>query len=72
MDALGYIGVAVPVRKVWASGVTLFDVAAAELGDATQWYRVAQMNGITDPWIVGPVELKIPETGASNGGILGL
>lgn len=68
----GYIGAAVPTRVIWASGVTLFDVAARELGDATQWYRIAALNDLTDPWITGSIELKIPSTGESNGGVLGL
>jgi hypothetical protein len=70
--SFGYVGAAVPIKTVWASGVTLFDVAARQLGDATQWYRIAAMNGLTDPWVSGSVELKIPLQGASNGGILGL
>lgn len=68
----GYVGAAVPVRTIWASGTTLYRVAADELGDATQWYRIANMNGLTDPEIYGPVELKIPNAGTSNGGIQGL
>lgn len=68
----GYVGNAVPFKTVWASGTTLFDIAANHLGDATQWYRIAKLNGLTDPVVLGPVELKIPNAGTSNGGILGL
>jgi hypothetical protein len=71
MADLGYIGAAVPVRKVWASGTTLFHVAAIELGDASQWYRVAEINGITDPWVGAATQLLIPAPATSNGGILG-
>ena len=70
--ATGYIGAAVPAKTVWASGTNLFAVAAQQLGDASQWYRIAEVNGLTDPWILAPVQLNIPQPGTSNGGILGL
>lgn len=64
-----YIGGTLPAKIVRVSGTTLFAVAAQELGDATQWYRIASLNGLVDPWI-GPVcELLIPRPGQSNGGI---
>lgn len=71
MSSLGYIGAAVPIRTAWVSGTTLFQVAADLLGDPTQWNRIAELNGLTDPWVSGPVNLSIPPAGASNGGILG-
>lgn len=64
-----YIGAAVSSRIVRVSNTTLFAVAARELGDPTQWYRIAQLNSLVDPWITGLTELKIPQPGVSNGGI---
>lgn len=60
------------VRTVTVSATTLFQVAANELGDALQWTRIARMNGLTDPWIEGVVELKIPniDLEAKSGGVL--
>lgn len=51
---------ALPSKEVYVSGTTLFRVAERELGDATQWERIAQLNGLTDPWITEIVLLKIP------------
>lgn len=53
------------------SGDTLFAVAARELGDATQWNRIAALNGLTDPYITESIELRLPpvDATASNGGI---
>ena len=65
-----FVGQAFPAKVVRVSGTTLFHVAARELGDATQWNRIAQLNGLTDPWIAELVELKIPRPGVSNGGVL--
>ena len=67
------VGVAVAPRQIRVSGVTLFDVAAQFLNDATQWYRIAQLNDLTDPWIGEVTVLKIPAASSfSNGGILNL
>ena len=51
---------------------TLFHVAAQELGDATQWNRIAALNGLNDPMIYGVVELLLPPYDASaTGGLPG-
>ena len=63
---------AVTVKTVTIGGGNLFALAAQYLGDATQWYRIAQLNGLTDPVIASVMTLKIPPAGVSNGGILGL
>jgi hypothetical protein len=64
---------AVGQRQVWVSGSNLFAVSAQYLNDATQWYRIAQLDNLYDPWIGAPVLLNIPEPQSfSNGGILGL
>ena len=50
----------------------LFQVAAQYLGDATQWTRIARLNGMTDPFFTGLVVLKIPPVNpaAGTGGLL--
>ncbi|WP_231100584.1 hypothetical protein [Gluconobacter potus] len=48
---------------VSAADISLFHVAARELGNASQWWRIAQVNGMTDPdlgWISETVVLKVP------------
>lgn len=48
---------------VTAADRTLYHVAAVQLSDATQWWRIAQLNGMSDPDLSGlttPVELQIP------------
>ena len=62
---------ALPQRRVWVRPpTTLYHVAARELGDATQWYRIAELNGTgSDPWLVAPAQLLIPQPGTSNGGV---
>jgi L-ascorbate metabolism protein UlaG (beta-lactamase superfamily) len=56
------------VRIVTVSGTNLFRVAAEQLGDATQWIRIAQLNGLTDPMLVGVVTLRIPDVDPTAGG----
>lgn len=49
--------------QVTAADVSLYHVAAAQLGDATQWWRIAQLNGLGDPdltFLQVPVFLEIP------------
>lgn len=48
------------MRTIAVAGSNLFAVAAQELGDATQWYRIAVANGLLDPMVFGLVNLKIP------------
>src|ERR1700730_4860789 len=49
-------------------------IAADYLNDATQWYRIGKMNGLSDPWIAGVAMLRLPpqlpSTVQGNGGIL--
>lgn len=54
-------------------GGDLYRIAAEAYGDATQWYRIAAANGLTDPLVAGPITLIIPDPTAqpTNGGILG-
>lgn len=59
------------MQVVTVSGGNLFQVAAQYLRDATQWVRIAQLNGISDPWLSGLVTLKLPPVDASAGGGIG-
>ena len=42
-------------------GGNLFRIAAEQLGDATQWSRIAQLNNQDDPVLCGIVTLLIPD-----------
>lgn len=61
-----------PARTITVVSGNLFDLAARHLGDATQWNRIAQANGMRDPFFVGERTLVIPAKNAraGNGGIL--
>jgi hypothetical protein len=56
------------MRSLTLAGGNLFQIAAQQLNDATQWIRIAQLNGLNDPMLVGVVTLMIPDTDASAGG----
>ena len=51
-----------------APGQNLFSIAAATLGDASQWIRIAQQNGMSDPVIYAVGTLTIPDVDATLGG----
>jgi hypothetical protein len=72
---VNYIAKANAARQARVSGTTLFQVAVDYLNDATQWYRIAQLNGLIDPWIYAVETLQLPaslpSTAQGNGGILG-
>jgi len=74
MSTLSNIPTAVTFRIVQVAGGNLFDLAATYLADATQWNRIASLNGLWDPFLSGPMALKIPpiSSAAGNGGVLGL
>lgn len=58
------------MRSITVTGGNLFALAAQYLNDATQWVRLAQINGLSDPQISGVVTLKIPSPDPSaTGGI---
>lgn len=64
-----YIGSTLPAKIIRTDGVTtLFHIAAGELGDALQWWRIAQVNGLEDPWVAADLELKIPPPSTVNQG----
>lgn len=56
------------MRTITVVGGNLFRIAAEQLGDATQWIRIAQLNGLLDPMLVGVVTLLIPDRDPSAGG----
>lgn len=49
-------------------GGDLFHIAASRLGDATQWIRIAQRNGLKDPVLSGVTTLVLPQIDPSAGG----
>ena len=49
---------------ILVQGRSLFELAATELGDALQWINIARINGISDPFIVGPITVIIPDYSA--------
>lgn len=63
----------VTAKTVTVAGGNLFALAAQYLGDATQWNRIAALNGLTDPILTGVNTIKLPpiDKSAGNGGILG-
>ena len=56
------------MQTLVTAGGNLFQVAAATLGDATQWIRIAQLNNLSDPMLQGVVTLLIPDVDANTGG----
>ena len=56
------------MRTITVTGGNLFQLAAQQLGDATQWIRIAQANGLSDPMLSGLVTLRIPAADPSAGG----
>ena len=56
------------MRQITVAGGNLFQIAAELLGDATQWIRIAQLNGLTDPMLTGVITLSIPDTDPNAGG----
>ena len=56
------------MRTLTTVGGNLFRIAAEQLGDATQWIRIAQLNGLSDPMLGGVVTLLIPDIDPSAGG----
>jgi hypothetical protein len=56
------------MKIVIIAGGNLFQLAANELGDATQWIRIAQLNGLSDPMLSGVMTLQIPDRDPNAGG----
>ena len=56
------------MQTLTVAGGNLFQLAAQYLGDATQWIRIAQLNGLSDPLLTGLTTLLVPDVDASAGG----
>ena len=56
------------MRRILVTGGSLFRIAAMQLSDATQWIRIAQLNDIADPMLVGLTSLLIPDSDRNAGG----
>ena len=56
------------MRTITVAGGDLFTLALRYLGDATQWNRIAQVNGLVDPVLTGIVTLQIPSVDLTAGG----
>jgi hypothetical protein len=56
------------MKTITLAGGDLFRIAMAELGDATQWVRIARLNGIDDPMLAGLNALRIPPRDANWAG----
>ena len=58
------------MQTITVPGGNLFQIAAQMLGDATQWNRIAALNGLTDPMIYGLTNLMIPSQNSQAGGVI--
>ena len=56
------------MNNVMVAGGDLFRLALLYLGDATQWSRIASLNGLDDPVLVGLATLALPVVDLSAGG----
>ena len=56
------------MKSIIVAGGNLFQIAATELADATQWIRIAQLNNISDPMLIGVVTLVVPDIDRAAGG----
>jgi len=56
------------MQTLTVAGGNLFQIAAAHLGDATQWVRIARLNALSDPMLSGLVTLAIPDADPNAGG----
>lgn len=46
--------------EITVAGGDLYRIAAGRLGDARQWWRLAQTSGLNDPVLSGLVTLTVP------------
>jgi L-ascorbate metabolism protein UlaG (beta-lactamase superfamily) len=57
------------MRTLTVTTGNLFRIAAEQLGDATQWIRIAQVNALSDPILPnGATTLKLPDRDPNAGG----
>ena len=55
-------------QLIVVAGGNLFALSAKYLKDATQWIRIAQLNGLPDPVLQGVSTLRIPQVNSAAGG----
>lgn len=53
------------------AGGNLFRIAAEQLGDATQWVRIAALNNLSDPMLQGLVTIELPDVDPTAVGGIG-
>ena len=58
------------MNTIIVAGGNLFRIAAEQLGDATQWFRIAQYNDLNDPMLSGLMTLLIPDKDRNSGGAI--
>jgi hypothetical protein len=56
------------MKTIQVAGGNLYRIALEQLGDATQWDRIARANGLIDPVIVGVATLTVPQVDTDAGG----
>ena len=56
------------MNTITVVGGNLFQIAAQQLGDATQWNLIAALNGLSDPFLIGQMTLILPPLNPSAGG----
>lgn len=58
------------MKTITVSGadLSLYHVAARELGDATQWIRIAEANTLGDPMLSAVITITIPDVNPAMGG----
>jgi hypothetical protein len=56
------------MQTLRVAGGNLFRIAAEQLGDATQWIRIAQLNNISDPILSGLITIRLPDPDPTAGG----
>lgn len=72
---VGYIASTVPAQIIRVSNTTLFQIAMLYAGDPLQWVAIAQLNNLTDPWIIAEQSILIPPvfpTGPQTGILPGI
>lgn len=57
---IGQLNPATSGKQVTVGGGTLFDVAAQNYGDATQWDKIAAANSMNDPVLSGIQTITVP------------
>ena len=56
------------MQTISVAGGNLYALALRYLGDASQWNRIAQLNNMIDPMLIGLNTLQIPSVDPSQGG----